>query len=75
MIVCLCKGVSDRKIEKAVREGATTVAAVGRECEAGTGCGMCHDAICDILQRNKVLAQSDSRVIDQAQFATRKTVI
>ena len=45
MIVCLCEGLSERVIEQAVREGATTVRAVARSTGAGTGCGSC---VCDV---------------------------
>ena len=45
MIVCLCKGVSSREVERAIRDGARTVEAVGRACGAGTGSGCCQDAL------------------------------
>lgn len=52
MIVCLCEGLSDRVIEAAVRDGATTVRAVARATGCGTGCGAC---VCDV---RRILAQS-----------------
>lgn len=45
MIVCHCHKVSDREIRSAVREGATTVDAVGAKVAAGTGCGGCRPLI------------------------------
>ncbi|MFT7621537.1 MAG: bacterioferritin-associated ferredoxin [Myxococcota bacterium] len=45
MIVCVCKGVSDRAIKKAVTEGASSVSAVARVTTAGTDCGSC---VCEI---------------------------
>jgi bacterioferritin-associated ferredoxin len=45
MLVCLCKGVSDRHVREAISRGASTVEEVGDECGAGTGCGVCHDMI------------------------------
>lgn len=50
MIVCHCKGVSDRGVKRAVREGAVCVNGVGRACGAGTGCGGCHGTIEEILR-------------------------
>jgi bacterioferritin-associated ferredoxin len=41
MYVCLCRGVSDRKVRKAINRGATTVEEISRTCGAGSGCGGC----------------------------------
>jgi bacterioferritin-associated ferredoxin len=41
MILCLCRGVSEREVVEAVERGATTVAEVRRTCGAGTDCGSC----------------------------------
>ena len=41
MIVCLCKGVSDRDVRAAIDSGSQTVRDVGRRCRAGTDCGAC----------------------------------
>jgi bacterioferritin-associated ferredoxin len=42
MIVCLCRGVSERDLTEAVRDGARTVDEVGRRCGgAGSECGSC----------------------------------
>ena len=50
MIVCLCKGVSEREIRAAIRQGSSSVREVGRRCHAGTDCGMCRADIRDILR-------------------------
>src|SRR5687768_2088071 len=49
MLVCLCKGVSDRHVREAISRGASSIADVGDECGAGTGCGVCHDMITMML--------------------------
>jgi len=49
MIVCHCRGVSDRAIRKAVREGAVDSADVARACGAGAHCGGCLDAVHEIV--------------------------
>ena len=41
MILCLCRGVTDREVAEAVERGASTVAEVRRACGAGTECGTC----------------------------------
>ncbi len=53
MIVCHCKGISDRDIRAAVRAGAGSVAAVGARCAAGTDCGGCHAVIDEILHAER----------------------
>ena len=49
-IVCECFGVTDREIEKAVRENnLTTVEEVTNYTKAGGGCEKCHDTIRGII--------------------------
>jgi len=51
-IVCECFGVTDRDIQRAVRENnLTTVEEVTNYTKAGGGCGNCHDAIGQIIER------------------------
>jgi len=45
MIVCHCKGITDRDIRKAVLEGASTRTDVESLCQAGTECGGCRPLI------------------------------
>jgi bacterioferritin-associated ferredoxin len=45
MILCVCRAVTDREVDAAVRRGAQSVDAVGACCGAGTDCGACRDAI------------------------------
>jgi bacterioferritin-associated ferredoxin len=45
MIVCLCRGVSDRAVRAAVASGASTLDEVGDRCGAGAGCGACHETV------------------------------
>jgi bacterioferritin-associated ferredoxin len=55
MIVCICRGISDRDVVEAVRCGARTLEDVSLRCDgAGGDCGSCvahivrHlDAICE----------------------------
>lgn len=49
-LICTCFFVSERTIEREVqRHGLTTVAEVTRACNAGAGCGSCHQLIQEIL--------------------------
>ena len=49
MFVCLCKGISDRRIREMAREGQTLKEIV-KSCEAGTGCGACALDLRDIVR-------------------------
>lgn len=49
MIVCHCKGITDREIRSAVRDGAKTKRQVARACQAGRSCGGCHPVIREII--------------------------
>ena len=61
MYVCLCRAVSDTKIVDAIRDGANTVDAVGRACEAGTQCGKCRTTIEFMILREQELVSLASR--------------
>lgn len=49
-VVCSCHGVGELRIRAAIEAGATSVAAVGASCAAGTGCGSCRPEIAALLR-------------------------
>ena len=52
-LICTCFFVSERTIEREINSrGLTTVAEVTRACNAGGGCGSCHQLIQEILETN-----------------------
>src|SRR5215217_8623125 len=52
-LICTCFFVSERTIEREINSrGLTTVAEVTRVCNAGGGCGSCHQLIQEILATN-----------------------
>lgn len=54
MLVCHCHALTDRDIRRAVRtSGACSVAEVGDQCGAATGCGGCHDLVAEIVAGEK----------------------
>ena len=60
-IVCECFGVTDREIERAIRENnLTTVEEVTNYTKAGGGCGNCHDAIREIIERVRAEAKPEA---------------
>lgn len=50
MLVCHCKGLSDREIERAIRAGAATPCDVARSCGAGSVCGGCRPTIDELIE-------------------------
>jgi bacterioferritin-associated ferredoxin len=55
MYVCICARVREREIRAAIRCGARDEESVGDMCGAGTGCGVCLDRICDLIEEEKPL--------------------
>ena len=52
-LICTCFFVSERTIEREINaNGLTTVAEVTKACNAGGGCGSCHQLIQEILEAN-----------------------
>ena len=41
MLVCVCKGISDKHIDSAMAEGATNFKAIKSELGLGSCCGQC----------------------------------
>jgi NifU-like protein len=61
-IVCECFGITDRQIERAVRENnLTTLEDVTNYTKAGGGCESCHDRIREILREIRAEQQSNVR--------------
>jgi assimilatory nitrate reductase catalytic subunit len=55
-IVCSCFGVGAKEIEAAVRNGCTSVEAVGSATCAGTNCGSCKSEIREIVDEHRIVA-------------------
>ena len=49
MIVCLCRGVSERDIRRVVGAGANTAEAIAAACGAGGDCGACRLTLADLV--------------------------
>lgn len=66
-IVCECFGVTDREIERAIRENhLSTIEEVTDFTKAGGGCGNCHDAIQEII--NKVMAKTEPKPVSKPKL-------
>jgi bacterioferritin-associated ferredoxin len=49
VIVCLCHGVSERRVRREIEHGATTVDELAARCGAGACCYGCHPILDDLL--------------------------
>ena len=45
MYACICAAVPATEVYRCISAGACTVEDIGEQCEAGTGCGGCHDTL------------------------------
>lgn len=54
MLVCHCRGISDRQIRRAIKDGATSAREVARETGAGMRCGGCRSNVKRVV--NEALA-------------------
>jgi bacterioferritin-associated ferredoxin len=57
MVVCLCQGVSEKRVRAAIGAGAHSRKAVTKACGAGAGCGGCHAAIRDLIREHQAQAE------------------
>lgn len=53
MYACICHAVTDREVVDHVHAGADTIDRVGDSCQAGTGCGTCHDHLERIIDAQR----------------------
>lgn len=63
MYVCLCEGVSDRRVRGEIRKGHHTVRAIGAACGAGTGCGICCRDIRRLIREDTGREEPDSAAL------------
>ncbi|MDA0713287.1 MAG: (2Fe-2S)-binding protein [bacterium] len=62
MIVCLCEGVSDKRIREEIECGACTLEDIKKECGAGGECGGCIFMLIEILNEVKPLDKLNTHV-------------
>ena len=54
MYICLCHGVTDKKIEQTIDDGATTMRELTKELKVGSQCGQCCCCTKKILNRKLI---------------------
>jgi bacterioferritin-associated ferredoxin len=50
MIVCLCRGISERTIRSAIAAGASSPEAIAEACGAGDDCRACCEQLIDLIE-------------------------
>ena len=53
MYVCLCHGISDRRIRDLVEQGCSTVKDIQQSCNAGKNCGACVGQLRELAQERQ----------------------
>lgn len=51
MFACVCYAVGEQQVTAAVADGADSVEEVGESTGAGTGCGICHERLQGLIDR------------------------
>ncbi|MBI4817150.1 MAG: (2Fe-2S)-binding protein [Deltaproteobacteria bacterium] len=60
MLVCICRAVRERDLERVIQLGARTTREVSRACGAGTSCGACVPMVRDMIQRAQRVGEHES---------------
>jgi bacterioferritin-associated ferredoxin len=48
-LVCLCHGVTDRRVRREIDAGARTIADLAERCAAGSCCYGCHPTLDELI--------------------------
>lgn len=54
MYICLCHGVSDKKIAQAVEQGARSMRDLNKELKVGSQCGKCTNCAKKVLNEKLI---------------------
>ena len=53
MFICICHGITDRKIKNLIESGADNVKELQNHCKAGASCGMCLCQLKEMIDETK----------------------
>ena len=62
MYICLCNGVTDKQIRRAVQQGAHSFDAIQGQLEVGLCCGQCRDSTEQLIEETLTGHHSDNVV-------------
>ncbi len=60
MFVCLCHGVSDKKIKALIESGTKSIKELQDQCKAGANCGACLFQVKEIFDETIQSSSSDA---------------
>jgi len=69
MYICLCHGVTDRQIRRAVEQGATSLGEVQMQLPVGACCGRCEPAARELIEEHASGCASGCAEHSEAAFA------
>ena len=52
-LVCLCHGVTERRVRREIEHGAATIEEVAERCLAGSCCHGCHPTLDALLEEHE----------------------
>lgn len=64
MIVCLCEGISDKKVRQCIHAGACTLRQIKEACGAGSGCGLCRPFLRQMIEIHSTLEKIKQPAIE-----------
>jgi bacterioferritin-associated ferredoxin len=64
MIVCLCKGLSDKKIRTLIQSGSRSMRDLMSSCQVGGDCGSCIFQVKEMIeQENDAISESNTDAV------------
>ena len=57
MYVCVCNGITEKQVQKAIDNGAESVEDLTRALGLASGCGSCSTFADQLIQRNLIVEQ------------------
>ena len=67
MYICLCHGITDRQIRRAVEQGCSSLGEVQQQLPVGGCCGRCEPAARELIQ--ELSKREDARDAERAEAA------
>jgi bacterioferritin-associated ferredoxin len=67
MYICLCHGITDRQIRRAVEQGACSLGEVQMQLPVGGCCGRCEPAARELIEEHAMVAAQ--RNVERAEAA------
>lgn len=63
MYVCLCNGITDKTIKKAVENGCDSLADLREQMDIADQCGKCRKHAVEVIQQSKILSDKENGLL------------